>query len=292
MLKYQINKLKSYFYTSLPIVDKGGMENVYVLAGQGRSGTTWMTEVLNKDNSFRYLFEPLNEKKVLGIPFEARLYLRENEERKDLRDYLEKVLSGNVRHRWIDQFNRNRRPEKRLVKFIRVSMILHWMLEQFPSLKVVYVVRNPYQVALSRVTKGWPPNLHLLTGQPNLVEDYLQPHLDLIASASTPFEKHFVSWAVESMVAEKSMKSDRVHWVYYEDLKAQPQEGYQSIFDFYGLEFDADDLEDVLNRPSKMTSKKAGDLKSKTSWKDSLSVGEMDFAKRVLIAFGIDDRWS
>lgn len=291
MLKYQINKLKSYFYTALPIKDEAGLEKVYVVAGQGRSGTTWITEVLNKDNSFRYLFEPLNERKIKGIPFTPRLYLRESDQRADLKDYLERVLNGDIRNRWIDQFNRNRRPQKRLVKFIRVSMILPWMLKEFPTLKVVYIVRNPYQVALSRVSKGWPPNLDLLTSQPELVEDYLKPHLSLIESASSPFEKHFISWAVESLVVQESLASQSVHLVFYEDLKADPVNGFKAIFDFYGLEFSEDDLEEVLNRPSKMTSKKAGELKSKTSWQDSLSDQELKFAERVFEQFGLEDRW-
>jgi hypothetical protein len=38
--------------------------NTIFLAGTGRSGTTWLSNIINYKNEYRYMFEPFQSKKV------------------------------------------------------------------------------------------------------------------------------------------------------------------------------------------------------------------------------------
>ena len=48
-----------------------------LLAGTGRSGTTWVSEIINHRNEYRYVFEPFNHQKLrIAQPFGPKRYLR------------------------------------------------------------------------------------------------------------------------------------------------------------------------------------------------------------------------
>lgn len=55
-----------------PFIDTGRIEDAVILAGMGRSGTTWGADVLNYDKSCRVMFEPfypaaVHEARVLAL---------------------------------------------------------------------------------------------------------------------------------------------------------------------------------------------------------------------------------
>ena len=48
-------------------LDLGDWRRTVLLAGTGRSGTTWVEKVINHRNRFRVMFEPFHQKKVASI---------------------------------------------------------------------------------------------------------------------------------------------------------------------------------------------------------------------------------
>ena len=53
------NKIVSKFY-----IDAHNIKHTILIAGTGRSGTTWLSDTINYKNQFRYIFEPLHSNKV------------------------------------------------------------------------------------------------------------------------------------------------------------------------------------------------------------------------------------
>src|SRR3712207_3533233 len=98
------------------------------LAGSGRSGTTWVSEIINHRNGFRLLFEPFHPGRV-GIckNFRRKQYLRRDDRREEYLQAARKILAGKIRSPWTDRFNRKFVARRRLIKDIRANLLLGWM---------------------------------------------------------------------------------------------------------------------------------------------------------------------
>ena len=57
-------------------VSRGDFSKTIWLVGDGRSGTTWIANLLNADNSYREMFEPFHPQKVpQAKQFEENMYI-------------------------------------------------------------------------------------------------------------------------------------------------------------------------------------------------------------------------
>src|SRR5439155_18259088 len=93
----------------------GGPRRTVLVAGSGRSGTTWLGELLTRGSATRYVFEPLHPR--LG-PFPGefpRTYARPGSAFDDEEAWA-RILSGRVRHPWVDQYAHAFLPRRRVVK--------------------------------------------------------------------------------------------------------------------------------------------------------------------------------
>src|SRR5438128_2407940 len=68
------------------------------LAGDGRSGTTWVSEIINCDNRYRYMFEPFHPSFVpLAKHFRFFQYLRPQNEDEGFLRPARKIVTGAYR---------------------------------------------------------------------------------------------------------------------------------------------------------------------------------------------------
>jgi hypothetical protein len=130
------------------------------ICGAGRSGTTWLAEILNRSGSFRYLYEPFNRGQVRQCRhFSARQYMRPSDHRTEYLGVAEAIFSGKIRSGWIDQYNSWGLTRYRLIKDVRSTLMLKWIRDHFPQMPIVFVVRHPCAVAFSRCKEGWRTDL-------------------------------------------------------------------------------------------------------------------------------------
>lgn len=166
-----------------------------ILAGSGRSGTTWILDALAEANELRPVFEPLHPStSAIGRTWAGR-WLDADDEVPELAAWLEQVCHGAFRQWWADyrvrtdrlrpstallrdrvaaiEFARRwrklwrqrrtgrkrlRRPE-RLVKLIRANLMLPWLARGFGA-RCVLLVRHPGAVVESQLRLGgddWAP---------------------------------------------------------------------------------------------------------------------------------------
>src|SRR6056297_305674 len=114
-IKKIIKKINPARHFSLEI--NSNLEKTIVLLGSGRSGTTFLSNIINYKNDYRYMFEPFRYSKVKIIKNLGNVvYLRKNER------YLiiKKVLSGKIQNSWINHLNKKIISKKRLIKSIRL----------------------------------------------------------------------------------------------------------------------------------------------------------------------------
>lgn len=138
-----------------------------VLAGTGRSGTTWISEVINYRNEYRLMDEPDRNVRIEAFAhFNAIQYIRPDDDNLAWLEPVELSLSGRLRNDWSDRFNTRIVSNKRLVKFIRANLYLKWMVNHFPGLKVAFLMRHPGAVCLSQSRLDWEIDLRGYSARP------------------------------------------------------------------------------------------------------------------------------
>lgn len=213
-------------------------DDTVLVAGTGRSGTTWVGDVIAAATSSRIIFEPFIWARTGRLLFAGRYQLSQWDGRLNYSGYLHEgdpeieshtrdvdgILTGRVRGFWVNQESKPRIYQKRIIKDIRVNLMLPWLAKTWPGLKVVYVIRNPANVIdsmIERSGEGWGFDWtkEEVLCQPELMRDYLYPFQDLIEQAETFVERLALRWCIENYVPLKNIAAMRnVMVVRYEEL--------------------------------------------------------------------------
>ncbi len=283
-----MQRFGSHFYFN-PDPDIG---RSILVAGTARSGTTWLADLIASQIPSRILFEPFNPELVPDYScFHYFQYIRPGTENPEFYVFARKVFTGEIRNRWIDHQNERIVSKFRLVKEIRANLALKWLHDNFPEVPILFIMRHPCAVVLSRMELGWATDhdIEPFLSQPQLVEDYLSPYWDLICSAQTVEEKHGVIWSVSNLVPLKQFNANEFKVVFYEDLCTQPEVALPGIFDAIGHQYSGR-LVANSNRPSQ-TTRHASAVVTGTDklehWKKKLSRSQIDNILRVVQAFDL-----
>jgi hypothetical protein len=263
--------------------------NSIFLAGFARGGSTWVAELINFDNSYRLIFEPLRVPQCR--PFHFGRYLRPSDDNPTCLERMELVVSGRLRHVWSDRYNRQPLPHKRLIKEISANLILGWLRSHFPEMPLILLLRHPCAILKSRRRLGL--KMSGIAGylkQPQLVADYLVPYQADMERAS-PLEAFFFRWCVDTLIPLRQLKKSELHVAFFEDFCIQPQRELSRLFSFLGKHVDQR-VFTVLDRPSSQAWRSGEKLPSRLTlaqnWQDGLSGVELRTAQHAMRLFGLD----
>lgn len=212
-----------------------------MVVGTGRSGTTWVTDLIASQISCRVLFEPFHSKRVEDFrQFSYFQYMRPGEHNPELWAYCHRVFSGDVRHRWIDRQVETICPDYRLVKEIRANLFLRWLHIRFPEVPLLFVMRHPCAVVLSRLQLGWwtDQDIEPFLSQPKLVDDFLADKMEVVSRAKTAEEKHAIVWCISNLVPIRQFPSNQLNVIFYENLCSQPEQEVPKIFQRIGHQYE------------------------------------------------------
>jgi hypothetical protein len=231
----------------------GGVEDTVFIAGSGRSGTTWVEEVVDRHHDHRVLFEPFYPRQVRQVAAMTEgLYLRNDVDDPRYVASVQRILEGRLRNRWIDHLNHVRIARRRLVKEIRANCWLGWAARRWPQMPMVFVMRHPLAVVASGLGMGWSDGLDRVLAQPTLLSDHAADHIEYLRSLTDPFERAVARWCVENAVPMRTLGPKRATLVLYEDLITDPGREAQRLVTALGQEADAA-LEEALARPSRLS---------------------------------------
>jgi hypothetical protein len=211
-----------------------------LLAGSGRSGTTWLANLLCSVPGTQRIFEPLRElarwMPVGAPPYPRSSYLRPEGNYPYWHAVLRRVLTGQSRTYWTDSVRTSFFPKRYLVKEIRANLMLGYIYDHFHP-RIIYLSRHPCAVVASRVRLGWRVDLDNLLSQEQLIEDHLSPWVGRIERAKTnPVVSHAIWWAVESMVATLHLSTRHHCRAYYEHFLARPEASLRDVLSWLGLD--------------------------------------------------------
>ncbi len=294
-------------------------ETPILVAGSGRSGTTWIGDTLATAADASPIFEPLHPQgpewptlpplvrsESLRLP---GVYLRATDRHPAWGDFWAKVFTGTLTNAWTRQDWRRipevirltpflnrwvfrgvglisrramRSRSRTLVKEIHGNLQLPWITRNL-EVRVVYIIRHPCAVVSSRLRLKWPDTLEGILRQPMLMEDWLNPFTDLIEGASTPVERMAVLWCVENLIP---IRNWHPQWllVSHEELTLSPSQGYQRLFSALNLQH-TEEAEVVSARLCSTPGPKAGKI---TRWCSGLSQDDAECVLRICEKFGLD----
>lgn len=276
------------------IFDIGGRtEDTLFVAASGRSGSTWLLELLT-GRGVRRVWEPLHPNEVKGAEvFRDRKYMSAEQSFGVEGEFFDRILRGKVKGPWIDSRNRYRIEcvyRARTVKCIRANLLLEWLHQHWPEIPVILLVRHPCAVAASRLKLKWNSYLAELLSQQELVADRLRPFRDLLCKAKTGFQQHICEWCVENVVPLTAKDADRwLHVVYYEDLCRDPVNVLARLAAATGWESrTAYELALKRKHADSPKARPRARCRSSRGWQDEVSKHDVEYALHAMKSCGLD----
>lgn len=268
------------------------------LAGDGRSGTTWISDIINYDNSYRYIFEPFHAHFVpLSAAFKNFQYLRPDDQDQRFLEPARKILTGSYWHPRIDRFNKRRWSSRRLVKDIFANLFLKWLSVQFPGMPLILAIRHPCAVAASKMELKewiWSVNPRDFLEQTPLVADHLEPFRDLILATTDPFEQQILHWCITHYVPLEQFQRGQVHVVFYEHLCTRREQEIQRLFKYLNEPWD----ENVIlasKKPSATSRTDSAVVRTDSlieGWRRKVSPAQLRRAVDILRCFNLERTYS
>lgn len=265
------------------------------LVGAGRSGTTWVSNILNYRNQYRYLFEPFHPVFIEATRFfRAYHYLRPHDT--EPLAIARQVFTGRIQHPRIDKYTRGLAFQGLLIKDIFAHLFLKWVDVQFPSVRKILLLRHPFAVALSKLERAewsWLREPTELLYQRQLRDDYLEPYVGLISKAHDDFEQQVLIWAITHSIPLQQLTPERLLLVFYEDLSIEPELQVRRMLEFLGDPRAGDSfgtrLRTVTERASQTsTNPGSGNRRRVDDWRTHLSTSQITNGIGVLREFGLD----
>ena len=303
------------------------MTGLRMIAGSGRSGTTWVQDALADANELRPIFEPLHPwVSEVGNRYAHRT-LRPGESHPELLQFLTDTCAGRGPQLWaryrrhpnwlfppvgslttreglgrlyrawtkfVAEFPTLYRASKRrapLVKCIRSNLMLGW-LSQHCDGRVVLMVRHPGAVIESELRGKWEPErvLDRFRRDAALHELTSNRYRTLLARRLNDVEALAARWVIENQYPILWAAVDDVAIVHYERLKSAPGTEWQRLCS-------ALDLPNVptvaaLAKPSQQSgrSKPESIVEGSTTprWLQKLTQAQVDAVQRVLDEVGFE----
>lgn len=264
-----------------------------IVAGTARSGTTWLGELIASQMRCRLMFEPFHAELVSDFAqFNYFQYMRPGQENAAFLEYTRRVLSGQIRHPWIDRYVDTVLPRWRVIKDIRACLFLRWIHDYYPEVPMVFIIRHPCAVVASRLRLGWATDgdiRHFLAQEP-LLNDFLSERMDIIHGATTAEEKHAIVWSVSNQVPLQQMRNTPMHIVFYENLLLHPGEEIPKLFDSIRQPYN-ESVFRYVDRASMTSRRKSAILENTSptaSWRRELSDTQISRVLRIVEGFGLN----
>ena len=278
------------------------LKNVIWIIGSGRSGTTWVSEILNHDKYFREIFEPFHPVRNEHAEFLClNEYKAPQVEDEKLQALAQTVFSGKIFGRRTDLQRSLHLHKGLLIKDIFASLFVAWVKQRFPNIRTLLIIRHPFSVALSTQRNKdwiWMTEPKDFLRQQSLVDAYLSPFQDLIQSVSEK-EDYFLNqvtiWSVVNYVLLKQGAAAVDNIIYYESLKANAETHVPNLLRFArpgeSQNLNQDFYDRVLKKPSKMVgprSRYREDVSSSKPWENELTQAQLHEGIKILAAFELD----
>lgn len=287
------------------LIPSAQIEDTIVISGTGRSGSTWVGELIRSLDGYKYLNEPF-----MHTPFRTRTYVDPNNDSyEELHEYMSEILQGRARRSWrwtfesytsLGRINELIKNNKVAVKLTRGLRSTRWISNTFNVRETFLLMRHPCAVISSMLRHGgWSRNILNEMGDTvekqvcgnYLPESIKKEFLSKIKKADKRYEVLAHIWALDYFIA-LIYDNRKYPWVLipYERLISKEEEEINRILKSIGEEKSKNVIE-RLKLASASASKSYNThnrQKQLTKWRNHLSLSQSERIIDIVENYGID----
>lgn len=255
-----------------------------------RSGSTWVSEVLNAITKCRVIFEPLASHKISSWEYEERPCVPRDRDEPRLKGYFASLLSGAIYQSWIDHIGFRPWSNAMIVKLVRAAFIIGWLRENFPTVPIALLLRHPIPTAFSAMKLGWECPLETITSFRCISSEVIGHIQQSLGYSDSIFARWLTFWAVENSIALTEARRIGASVFFYESICDSPQNEFTRLASECGLPVQGFSY-NRIRRPS-ATSRVSHEMSLEDrieSWIGECSSEQYRIAERVIGTFGLED---
>jgi hypothetical protein len=276
-----------------------GYSPVFWLVGEGRSGTTWASNLLNANSVFREVFEPFHP---YSKPFSDLLppmtYLRPGDNHPQVESFARKVFSGEYSSLRSDAGSKKLFSTSLLVKDVFANLIFGWAHDLGSKPSTIFMIRHPIAVAVSKLKSSdwdWFSDPMYFCRQPKLVEDHIGDHISTIKHFSKKNDlliNYVLVWAVSNLVVLRQMRSRNGAILFYERLLENPAKEISRLEVHFQRNFiqSGTNISQLFSKPSRVSRKsdtKVDPINQIESWLAVVDTKTIKVVGEILKEFGL-----
>lgn len=280
-------------------------DDLYIFS-TGRSGSTWLMELLSYDSKTRFVNEPfgikfiqnsiLNEKSQLKDHFrKVRFYSMPEKEitRKYITDPKHTKICGPYN---IFKGNYHFITHKRLFKILHLNPVLNELFEIIDPNPNVFLIRHPVPNILS-IMKSYPLDIESFLKSKAILSLLNSSQSEMIKSIirrGTIYEKWAIQWSLDQLVPFQLVKNGKLNTISYEQLVVEPN----PVLDYLEKHFNLNNVDKIrshLKDPSASTSynkinfiKSASNREKISKWRQKVNQSIIEDIFSIIENFEID----
>jgi hypothetical protein len=304
------------------------MKQLRIIAGSGRSGTTWVQDVIAETNGLRPIFEPLHPQVIRAAAPYSGHYIMPDANEQGLADLFDSIAIGDLKSIWTDyriqpnnllprarmlhslgawsgfvtrwrgaigQYRRYRPmrdfPDV-IVKLIRGNLMLSWLRNHYDA-RIIYVVRHPGAVIESRLRihdRSWDSEPLLAKFRdPNVLGHLYERYAQLLNRQLNPVEAQALIWCIENQLPLEEAEEGKYTLVFYEHLVKNSEREWARITESLALKINPFGHK-IVDKPSQQATLHRHRNKNNIAknWLDRLSQSQIDSLENVLVELGVE----
>jgi hypothetical protein len=263
-----------------------------VIFGEGRSGTTWLAQIIC-EAGYELNFEPIGSKnfsdnyKLPCEPIPYHYYIRKGE-KNPYKKYMDFVMESKISDKFVKR-GINIGSPKKLFKFIRASLMVDWMQENYVFYGI-FLIRNPFATINSqlkteffkKVQKEGPE-----TKYPKKVINYFnKKQQKIITNVKTPKDRLITHWCINNRIPLDVADRKSLVIVKYEDLVDNSKDIIKELSEFAHFSYNKK-VRNMIPQKSFMTRKDTED--PRTDWKKNFTKKEIMSGAEIIKTFGLEE---
>ncbi len=295
------------------------LQRPIVVLGFGRSGTTWISDIISKTLGGLLLFEPLHPQVCDFATAACYTDASDPVLASHLEEHLCAIFSGRERHKWLlrnhlftplqdvsDAFVDAIWRECQVIGFkeIRANFLIDWLVRRYDA-RIVYIARHPCAVIASLRRRpnfwkelGWDTHRRLFSERVLPLSPEGGRWATLLDNARPDLEQQTAMWAATHALATRQLQQRGLPIFYYEDFYEQPFAATRNLLHYLGHPTHAIHPAHLFV-PSMTTLRTVHGLTATETtyaehgeslfWDDVLSQAEVTNIMDIVAAFGVTD---
>lgn len=285
-------------YGFLKMTTKNKEIKKILIISSPRGGSTWLGQVLSRDNNSVFIDEPLfkdSHKKLKEVGIDFSTYLGKSNNEKKYLDFFDSLLNLDFFHwRSLTQNTIIKfvKPRNFIFKFINANFLIEYLNKNFKNAHIIFLIRNPYAVIASQLKHDgwkWAKDIKTLSIPASLSEIDCYNNLNSVQFSDLKAEQVLAFiWCLNNKhIIYNENNNKKWITVTYESLISEEAEDFKRIKMFINKKEEIN--KNLISSSTK--GKSSEDIKNGlqlNKWKNHLNKQQIKNIHEILVKFDFD----